>query len=686
MADHPVLSLQSKDRKLLMDIIDKLRSTGISKHVDLPQIVVCGDQSSGKSSVLQAISGMSFPIKDGLGTRFATELILRHVPDESPETCRVSVQPGNNRSLADRKQLEAFQYSKIPEERDIGAIIEEAKIVMGLGEKSSTDRVTGDQTKTLSSDVLRIEISGPAQPHLTIVDLPGLYRAGNKEQLAESSQIVRSQVKSYIKNPRSIILAVISAKSESVLQDITELTRQVGPLGQRTMGLITKPDTLDAGSEEERKYFEMAQNNDIVFRLGWHVVRNRDFQARDSTNEERNQVESDFFEQGIWLALSHKDKGAAALQVRLSEVLTDHILDQLEDLLDDIEKGIADCSRRLEKLGDARSTIRDQRKYLVTASHRFSNLVQQAVNRVYRDKFFGDARVDRDYNKRLRAVVQNILSAFSNDMGSHGEARAIVERANNGPTCRNHIQRSDYLEEKQCAPWRNILDSYCQKILDGARISVNEALSDVADEDTQTQLRAESIRPALEKLGQRMKEKISEILKPHERQRMRLAELLQEFKTDRHNIISGNKDAILNALSAQTEPDMELLACSTATDMMEAYYKVALKDVVHDFDTLVVEECLISQLPKLWTPEMVLDQSDDTVHRIAGEREWSKAERKALNEKLEILVNGQKDLKRLSEQHHSFFGRRPQQTNHSTNVREDRSPSPSQSGTEEGVG
>ncbi|KAI1273005.1 P-loop containing nucleoside triphosphate hydrolase protein [Xylaria sp. FL0933] len=725
MADHPVLSLQSKDRKLLMDIIDKLRSTGISKHVDLPQIVVCGDQSSGKSSVLQAISGMSFPIKDGLGTRFATELILRHVPDESPETCRVSIQPGNDRSLEDRKRLEAFQYSKIPEESDIGAIIEEAKIVMGLNEKLS------DQTKTLSSDVLRIELSGPAQPHLTIVDLPGLYRAGNKEQSAESARIVRSQVYSYIKNPRSIILAVISAKSESVLQDITELTRQVDPRGQRTMGLITKPDTLDAGSEEERKYFEMAQNNDIVFRLGWHVVRNRDFQARDSTNEERNQVERDFFEQGIWLALTHKDKGAAALQVRLSEVLTDHILDQLEDLLDDIEKGIDDCAGRLEKLGDSRGTIKDQRKYLVTASHRFSNLVQQAVDGVYRDKFFGDARVDRDYNKRLRAVVQNTLSDFSNEIGSRGEARAIVERAYNGPPYRNHIRRSDYLEEvrtlmrrtkgrelpgtfnpliisdlfqKQCAPWRNILDSCCQKILDAARISVNGALSDVADEDTRTGLWAESIRPALEKLGEHMKEKISEILKPHEsghpitynhyftenfqkiqagRQRMRLAERLEKFETDRYGNISGNKDAILNALSAQTEPDMELLACSTATDMMEAYYKVALKDVVHDFDTLVVEECLVSQLPKLWTPEMVLDQPDDAVHRIAGEREWSKAERKTLNEKLGILVNGRKDLKRLSEQHHSLFNRRPQQANGSISSPRDQSSGPSQIGTED---
>lgn len=69
-ADAAMATLQSSDHKLLLDTIDKLRSKGISRYVDLPQIVVCGDQSSGKSSVLQAISGMSFPSKDNLVSTF----------------------------------------------------------------------------------------------------------------------------------------------------------------------------------------------------------------------------------------------------------------------------------------------------------------------------------------------------------------------------------------------------------------------------------------------------------------------------------------------------------------------------------------------------------------------------------------------------------------------------------------
>lgn len=96
-------TLQSKDYRDLFNIIDKLRSQGISRFVNLPQIIVCGDQPSGKGSVLEAISQISFPAKDNLCTRYATELVLRrsvsvnieiHIilePDRSKEERRGSV-------------------------------------------------------------------------------------------------------------------------------------------------------------------------------------------------------------------------------------------------------------------------------------------------------------------------------------------------------------------------------------------------------------------------------------------------------------------------------------------------------------------------------------------------------------------------------------------------------------------
>ena len=106
-------SLCSEDQLDLLNSIDSLRSQGISHYVSLPQIIVCGDQSSGKSSVLEAISGISFPIKGNLCTRFPTELVLRKtpqagvtvsiVPDQSRGNQSDILCPASNRSLTASK-------------------------------------------------------------------------------------------------------------------------------------------------------------------------------------------------------------------------------------------------------------------------------------------------------------------------------------------------------------------------------------------------------------------------------------------------------------------------------------------------------------------------------------------------------------------------------------------------------
>src|ERR1700743_388140 len=101
------VALQSKDHRDLLDIIDNLRSKGVGRYVDLPEIIVCGDQSAGKSSVLEAISGMSFPTKDNLCTRFATELVLRR---DATHGVKVSITPASERSADERERLSNFSF------------------------------------------------------------------------------------------------------------------------------------------------------------------------------------------------------------------------------------------------------------------------------------------------------------------------------------------------------------------------------------------------------------------------------------------------------------------------------------------------------------------------------------------------------------------------------------------------
>ncbi|KAI2620722.1 P-loop containing nucleoside triphosphate hydrolase protein [Hypomontagnella submonticulosa] len=172
------------EQKALLDAIDDLRKHGIGHFVDLPQIIVVGDQSSGKSSVLEAISRVRFPVKDGLCTRFATELVLR---TDNHTRIDVRVQPSPNSS----HQGHSFDERSFDKD-DLPRIIEDAK------------RVMLQDDANFSEDVLRIEISSPDVPHLTMVDLPGFYYSEDENQSATSQNIVDRLVERYMEKKNSI--------------------------------------------------------------------------------------------------------------------------------------------------------------------------------------------------------------------------------------------------------------------------------------------------------------------------------------------------------------------------------------------------------------------------------------------------------------------------------------------------
>ncbi|KAK8138488.1 hypothetical protein PG984_001868 [Apiospora sp. TS-2023a] len=673
MAPETTKDLQSQDHKVLMDIIDGLRSKGVSRYIDLPQIVACGGQSSGKSSVLQAISGLSFPVGTNLTTTFATELVLRRTTETSEERCRVSVQPGKDHSEDQRKKLEAFGFSTTFDELNIGDVVDRARDAMALND-----------SKRFCDDVLRIEVSGPTQPHLTIVDLPGLLSAGNKDQSREEGQLVKSLVRSYMKNPRSIILAVVSAKSQFAEQIVTEYARDLDRGRSRTLGLITKPDTLPAGSEMEDMYFKMARNEDVDFRLGWHVIVNRDYQDRAISNAERDEKEAAFLSSGVWDSLPQSHKGVAALRTRLSEVLRDHIIAQLPQVVADIEDGLRDCADRLERLGMARGDPDEQRKYLLNASHRFSSLIRSAVDGVY-------------------AVVQNTLEDFAQDMRKNGQAREIVDFYSEGVEGKMtpQVLRSEYLAEvrrlmrrtrgcelpgtynpliitelfhEQCQPWSDLVESYSTRIMSAVDSSVNSILSQVVDEETKDRLWMGHIGEALEELKTVLRTKNSELLNSHDTAHPitynhHLTETVQSIEAKRYekdlrrdlSHKFGNRDSdcrmnvsfndIVNALTANRHADMGTFGAANAVDMSEAYYKVALKRVVDDVAHLAVENCLISKLPGLFTPDSVAELTGEEIRQLAAESQDTMAEREALESKFDVLSKGLTGLKRLTRHH-----------------------------------
>ena len=616
------VELQSKDHRDLLDIIDTLRSKGISKYVDLPEIIVCGDQSAGKSSVLEAISGMSFPTKDNLCTRFPTELILRR--DLTPGV-KVSINPGPERSADERGRLSRFGLEFDITNPDLGSVIEKAKVAMGLSAQDS---------KVFSTDTLRVELRGPTQPHLTMVDLPGLFRAGNSDQSVDNATTVHKMVRGYMKRPRSIILAVVSAKSDFALQDVTELARELDKKGTRTLGLITKPDTLDAGSDSEAAYFKLAQNRDVTFRLGWHVLKNRNYEMREASSAERDEAEEHFFVKGLWVTMDQSRLGIRSLRPRLSSVLKDQILYQLPSLVQDVNSGISECQGRLERLGTPRGTIEQQRRYLLRISQTFSALIKAAVDGIYNDGFFGSAKTDEGYRKRLRAVVQNSLTDFQEEMRWKGQARSIVESESNSPDgTSGEISRSDYIDEvkelmwrsrgrelsgtfnpliigelftEQCQPWRSVAMSAKDDILQGVYLATQAILDHITVEETSDGI-FRIISERIDMLKDDLDHKVAELLNPHysghpitynhyltdnvqkaqsDRRRRGLKKTLQEFfgADNCENELEYIRVAplkLLTLLEQRTEVDMEHYASELTVDYMQAYYKVSMWHTVH---------------------------------------------------------------------------------------------------------
>lgn len=230
----------------------------------------------------------------------------------------------------------------------------------------------GSFGRAFSKDLLRIEISGPDRPHLTIVDLPGLIHSETKQQSMADVELVQDVVKSYMKEPRSIILAVVSAKNDYANQIVLKLARTADRTGMRTLGVITKPDTLIPGSDSEHMYASLAQNLDVEFRLGWHVLRNMDSETGAWSLPKRDAEERRFFNEGIWSTLPKSILGIATLRERLSRLLLGQIAAELPGLIKEIELKSTACRTQLQKLGLPRASIEEQRHYLLTLSHRWN--------------------------------------------------------------------------------------------------------------------------------------------------------------------------------------------------------------------------------------------------------------------------------------------------------------------------
>ncbi|KAL8663745.1 MAG: hypothetical protein Q9168_008039 [Polycauliona sp. 1 TL-2023] len=539
-----------------------------------------------------------------------------------------------------------------------------------------------------SEDILRVEVSGPTQPQLTVVDLPGLIHSENRKQSARDVSLVHKLVESYMNSERSIILAVVSAMNEFANQIVLKKARDVDPEGERTIGIITKPDTLRAGTNSEREFLALARNEDVKFKRGWHVVKNLDLGAGEGETKDRDSEESLFFEKSNFKSLPPSSVGISSLRHRLSQVLFDQVRSELPKLVEDIRSGIATARDGLDKLGPSRVTSEEQRAFLIRVSQEFQILSKGAINGQYSNPFFKD---HLPVKRRLCAVIANSHDDFGTSLRENGVRWIISERKGRklgrGSSSSKYRTREEAVDKIQellrisrgrelpglvnlllvgevfreySEPWEGIARSHIRSVWESTKFFIEQVLQHLTDAEVCGALFYELLKPIMDgkldlaysKLGE-----VTAVYKDHPatlnhyfqenvlalqkaRRNPPIEEKLRGIFSERSKIYEEDIPLLMSAMQFEETPDMTRKAAEEIFDNMNAFYKTAMKVFLDNVPSLVIQETFVNQVPRMFCPESVFAMESDLVKKIASESEAKRLQREELTRKLGILDAG----------------------------------------------
>lgn len=395
-----------------------------SANLDLPQIAVVGGQSAGKSSVLENFVGKDFlPRGSGIVTR--RPLVLQLVTSDQ-EYGEFAHSPGKRFRVGQevREEIEA-----------------------------ETDRMTGSN-KGISSYPINLKICSPQVLNLTLIDLPGLTKVAVGDQPVDIEEQIRSMIMEFICKDSCIILAVSPANSDLANSDALKLAKSVDPAGVRTIGVITKLDLMDAGTDAS----DILSNKFLPLRRGYVGVVNRSQKDINGNKDIKAALAAErkfFLSNPAYRSMADK-MGTKFLQQKLNQQLVNHIRESLPQLRAVLQSNVNRLEKDVRKYkaegagSGARRNITILMKLLSAFENRFSLQVSGSntgegisftelgggarITRVFKDKFALEmARVDLDEGELRREIafaIRNLQGVSGGLSGFTPEAAfdTIVKR------------------------------------------------------------------------------------------------------------------------------------------------------------------------------------------------------------------------------------------------------------------
>ncbi|KAK7044850.1 P-loop containing nucleoside triphosphate hydrolase protein [Favolaschia claudopus] len=332
--------------KELLTLMSQLRAVGAQTDLDLPRITVIGNQSAGKSSLVEAISGIK----------------CRLSSSTNQWSCRISIRVEFEENGAPRGDVTEMQFGDtITKKAAVETALRRAQFavlhpslsfqdVLSYEMTTIKEGLPGLQPLPFSRNVVCVDLEGPELTDLMFLDLPGLIANADTEII----NLVEEMVVSYIKG-NSLILVALPMTDDIENQKALRLARQVDPHGARTIGVLTKPDMLTEGSNMRELWLDVIEGRSKHQLLhGYFCTRQPDDAERrkNITVREARSAENEFFSQTLpWSGTAQKHRfGTENLVSTLSTLLVSIINDSLPRIQSMANDHIATCLRELEGL------------------------------------------------------------------------------------------------------------------------------------------------------------------------------------------------------------------------------------------------------------------------------------------------------------------------------------------------
>ncbi|XP_056160068.1 dynamin-related protein 4C-like [Syzygium oleosum] len=322
----PPIAASYNDRiRPLLDAVDKLQNLKVMKEgIQLPTIVIVGDQSSGKSSVLESLAGISLPRGQDICTR--VPLIMR---------------------LQDRRQDESpklhLEFNgkivNVSNEDDVSdAIVTATNVIASSG-------------KGISNTPLTLVVKKDGAPDLTMVDLPGITRVPVHGQPENIYEQISEMIMEYIRPEETIILNVVSATVDFSTCESIRMSQMVDKTGKRTLAVVTKADKAPEG------LLEKVTADDVNIGLGYVCVRNR---IGDESYEEARLEEAKLFEMHPQLCKIDKSNvGVPVLAQKLMQIQATIMAKYLPEIIMKINDKLDANDAELKRMPKNMSSVED---------------------------------------------------------------------------------------------------------------------------------------------------------------------------------------------------------------------------------------------------------------------------------------------------------------------------------------